>query len=430
MRLRAKLACLISILFIAAITNALISSQLERQAEKKLFWVTHTHRVIIETELFLSGIQDIEIGQKGYLLTNNPAYLSFYHSGIKQTMNSFKTLLQITQNNKRQQTTLKQIQEEMTERLRILKLTITFAQKGQIQKAINIVKNDLGKRHMDNMRRLLTPFINQEMLNLENRKAEYREFKIFIDLLFYIEIVFILSLGIITFAFLSKNLFAPLNRLVENTHQMERGEKIEIQDMLAKDEIGYLIARFYEMHQKVYSRTKSLEFDASHDPLTGLRNRTTLFENLQAAIKKAVATHTKLAVLYIDIDHFKTINDRYGHDFGDILLQRTANHLSTNTRETDLIFRIGGDEFLILLTDVKTLENLEEIVQKLLSETQKPMLIYDQEITPKISIGIAISPDNSEDSITILKMADKAMYEAKKDTTLSYTFAKGNTVNE
>jgi len=157
-----------------------------------------------------------------------------------------------------------------------------------------------------------------------------------------------------------------------------------------------------------------LLFQAQHDPLTGLPNRTLLEDRLAQCAARSRRNGTSLAVLQIDLDRFKLINDFLGHAMGDSLLKTVADRLRGAVRQTDTLARLGGDEFTLLLADLKNPADARKVADELLAILQKPLTVEGSEFFVTASIGIAVYPDDSTDLVTLLKMADSAMYHAKK----------------
>ncbi|MBO8172350.1 MAG: EAL domain-containing protein [Bacillaceae bacterium] len=152
---------------------------------------------------------------------------------------------------------------------------------------------------------------------------------------------------------------------------------------------------------------------AYHDALTGLPNRRMFLELLTSAIIEAEKNDKKLAVMFIDLDRFKWINDTLGHEAGDLLLKSVARRLTTNLDEHDIVSRQGGDEFTILLPDTDQ-ERTETIAKKLLDVMTKPFLLKEDEVFLTISIGISMYPESGENIETLINNADAAMYRAKE----------------
>ena len=157
-----------------------------------------------------------------------------------------------------------------------------------------------------------------------------------------------------------------------------------------------------------------LERQANHDELTGLANRNLMQDRLNQALIFSHRHGCGLAVLFIDLDHFKKINDSLGHDAGDALLTQVASRLSLNVREGDTVARQGGDEFVLLLPEIKTEEDISEVTHKLVKALSAPFNIDGRELHITCSIGIASYPKDGMDRQTLLKNADAAMYRAKE----------------
>ena len=156
---------------------------------------------------------------------------------------------------------------------------------------------------------------------------------------------------------------------------------------------------------------------AFNDTLTGLPNRKLMFDRLGQAIISAKRRPQKLAVLFLDLDSFKEVNDKFGHKIGDKLLIEVANGLKEVVqRGNDTVARIGGDEFLILLTDISDNNNVEILIEKIVEKFSKPVSLepFPLEIKVNISIGVSIFPDHGKDSDTLISNADTAMYTVKK----------------
>ncbi len=152
---------------------------------------------------------------------------------------------------------------------------------------------------------------------------------------------------------------------------------------------------------------------AYHDPLTGLPNRAALREAQNRAISQATRGALTLATLFIDLDGFKPINDSMGHHTGDQLLTAVAERLRGATRQTDTIARFGGDEFALLVTDLRKVEVVEGLAAKLCEALARPFALRGGQVRISASIGIALYPDDGTDADALLISADKAMYQAK-----------------
>jgi diguanylate cyclase (GGDEF)-like protein/PAS domain S-box-containing protein len=167
---------------------------------------------------------------------------------------------------------------------------------------------------------------------------------------------------------------------------------------------------------------KQLEHQATHDALTGLPNRSLLGDRLQQAMAHAERYECKVAVLFLDLDQFKFVNDSLGHEVGDRLLIAVAERLRNAVRQGDTVARQGGDEFVVVLADIERLEDAADVARKLLAAMQPPLVIDGHELFVTASIGISLFPQDGTDVPTLLRHADMAMYRAKDEGRNSFQF--------
>jgi len=154
---------------------------------------------------------------------------------------------------------------------------------------------------------------------------------------------------------------------------------------------------------------------AYYDNLTDLPNRRLFRSHLRQALALAYRNERKVAVLFVDLDHFKAINDSWGHAVGDRLLQSAAKWLKSCLRASDVVARLGGDEFIILLPEIGQAEDATTVAEKLLSALRKPFRIEGREIFTSASIGISLYPDDGDEVEILMKNADQAMYCVKQE---------------
>ena len=167
---------------------------------------------------------------------------------------------------------------------------------------------------------------------------------------------------------------------------------------------------------------QNLRFFASHDPLTGLSNRTMFNDRLHQALAQAARFERSLALLFIDLDGFKDVNDTHGHTVGDVLLAELANRLRASLREGDVIGRMGGDEFVVLIEEFTEAGQVSEVAKKLLDTVSRPFTLQGRDCHVTASLGISIYPDDGKDADTLIKNADMAMYLVKQQGKSSYRF--------
>lgn len=175
------------------------------------------------------------------------------------------------------------------------------------------------------------------------------------------------------------------------------------------------ITRRKQTEEKVWQQ-------ANFDPLTGLPNRSLLRERLGLEIKKAHRMGQRFAVLFIDLDRFKEVNDTLGHEIGDELLQQAAQRLLACVRESDTVARLGGDEFTIVLADLDAVESPERVVKQLVEQLSTPFALQNEQVYVSASIGITLYPDDAQTLSQLLKNADQAMYAAKNSGRNCYCF--------
>ncbi len=164
---------------------------------------------------------------------------------------------------------------------------------------------------------------------------------------------------------------------------------------------------------------------AHHDALTALPNRILFYDRLNQAIAGARRDKESLAVLYLDLDGFKLINDTYGHDAGDALLREAAKRIVACVRESDTVARMGGDEFTVILRNVHALHSNDRVVNSIVEAIAKPFLQNGKNCSVSASIGIALYPDHGETAEQLVKISDAAMYLAKQSGKNCYRFVSG-----
>jgi diguanylate cyclase (GGDEF)-like protein len=177
-----------------------------------------------------------------------------------------------------------------------------------------------------------------------------------------------------------------------------------------------------ELEERVADRTRELmqandrlEHLASYDTLTGLANRNLFYERLKVLLGPARRRKTMLALLFIDLDGFKTVNDTWGHDYGDELLRQVAKRLTEGLRNEDVVARLGGDEFTVILPDISGPEDAAKVADKVIRLIGEPFHVMDAECHIGCSIGIALYPLHTDNMETLVKYADDMMYSVKRE---------------
>ncbi|MFO0752517.1 MAG: EAL domain-containing protein [Thermodesulfovibrionales bacterium] len=283
-------------------------------------------------------------------------------------------------------------------------------------------------------------------MNKERVYARIREL-LYSTLLFTALLVL---LGISLSVYLTRRIVSPVQRLNLAARSIARGRLDQHIEIGSRDEIADLAHAFNQMLESLRTyrdqaeeRTEELsaanrlmlqeigerkrveeqiKHQASHDFLTGLPNRMFFMEHLAAALARARRDRTLLAVMFIDLDRFKNINDSLGHSAGDQLLKEVAVHLRECLREEDTVARIGGDEFTVLLSGIGRSVDIAGVARKVLSLFEKPYVVEEHAFHISASIGISTYPGDSEYAETLLKNADIAMYYAKEQGRNNFQF--------
>ncbi|MCF2915045.1 diguanylate cyclase [Pseudoalteromonas sp. Cn5-37] len=422
MSLRIKFIFLLSTIFLVVVANTFIIYVLDKQGQAKLEAVIHTHDVLDESEKLYNQITNAETGQRGYLLTQDLNYLEPYYAALEQVKQHFLAINRLTLSNPEQQNTLAVIDELVDKKLAELALTVTLVMQNTpyaIEEAKAIVLTNEGKQYMDQIRKHILLFQNIERAKLEQQNADYQRNRLFITRFVTLQIPLIVTLLVFCAFYINSRLFKPLKLLIQNTEQLEKGERPKMLTINYNDEIGFVLKRFARMSDIVYKRTSKLNFQASHDHLTGVLNRT----ELKPALKQAISTcskDSKLAVIFIDINKFKKLNDEYGHLIGDQILIETAKRITSSVRADDDVYRYGGDEFVIITHNIAKYRYVNAMITHLLARFDNPFVLEQLTLNISLSIGVALAPDHSLNHQHLLKLADQAMYQAKHESKNSY----------
>lgn len=222
-------------------------------------------------------------------------------------------------------------------------------------------------------------------------------------------------------------LVGPLSNLTVAAREIGRGNLEPKLDIETEDEIGSLAQGFKEMGQNLKRYRDQISYLAYHDNLTGLPNRLMFREYLSHALANARRHKEKLALLFLDIDNFKQINDSLGHEVGDQLLRMFADRLGACLREEDYVSRsnvarLGGDEFLILLSGFDHPHAAGSVARRIIDPFEAPVELEGQEFHITVSVGVTVAPDDGDDVDTLIKNADTAMYHAKRQGKNSFHY--------
>jgi len=232
------------------------------------------------------------------------------------------------------------------------------------------------------------------------------------------------------FKLLSRDILIPISQLNKSTTEIIKTKTLNSEvKVYNNDEIGLLAKNFNIMikelskyHDELSKQKDLLSYKANHDELTDLPNRALFNDRLTVAINKADRNGGAIAVFFLDIDYFKQINDKYGHDVGDEILKRFAVRLESCLRAEDTLARIGGDEFMIILQENENLTTSTTVANKILESMKEPIELGESELMLSTSIGIAIYPSDASNASELVKKADLAMYKAKESGRNNFKF--------
>lgn len=189
----------------------------------------------------------------------------------------------------------------------------------------------------------------------------------------------------------------------------------------SSSELTHFVGIFYDNSERKTIEER-LEHLAHYDSLTGLPNRSLLLDRLEQAIERAIRLGSKVALLYLDLDHFKQVNDTHGHDFGDELLKKAAQRMRTCVRAVDTVARLGGDEFVVLVPEINDLNDIGMVAKKLLETLTPAYRIEDHLAVSAPSIGISIYPNDGKTAGELIRHADAAMYQTKQSGRGNFKF--------
>jgi diguanylate cyclase (GGDEF)-like protein len=184
-----------------------------------------------------------------------------------------------------------------------------------------------------------------------------------------------------------------------------------------------LLKQLNNQHDELKKLYEQMARHATHDSLTNLPNRKHFLDQLADAITSARQDKRSFTVLYLDLDGFKAINDDLGHAVGDKLIENTARRLEKCIRKGDMVARVGGDEFIVLLQDIETFD-VSRVAEKIIKSLSEPFTLSDQTLSVTTSVGVATYPEDGEDIGTLIHSADSAMYEAKRNGKNGYRISR------
>nr|WP_306457790.1 EAL domain-containing protein [Aliarcobacter trophiarum] len=275
---------------------------------------------------------------------------------------------------------------------------------------ISYIQEDINYYEQNRLKKLdLVFLIDKEYINTYFVKNRY-EFFVYFGIL-------PIFLVLIMYYIFRKYITIPLEKLRQLAYY-----NTKIPKAFKIKELESIRHSMVDSFSRLENEKKEFFLMARTDSLSGLANRNSLQEFLDRLIPTAKRKKVEFAFLFLDLDHFKTINDSLGHNIGDELLQKISTILKQVLRPNDFIARVGGDEFVLIIQDYKTTVELTNIIKRIQKQLAKPWVIQTHPVETTCSVGIAIFPQDGEDHVSLMKSADIAMYEAKKHGRNRYHF--------
>ncbi|MDD0808761.1 GGDEF domain-containing protein [Curvibacter sp. RS43] len=246
-----------------------------------------------------------------------------------------------------------------------------------------------------------------------------------------VQVLLLLCVAALVLAVLvSRVVTEPLKALAQATRVLGTGQRVQTLPTERTDEIGELARSFRLMEEQVWQQMTQLRTShhamdhlAHHDPLTGLPNRRMVEARLEQALHRTAQSQRPCAVLFVDLDHFKNINDGLGHDVGDAVLRGVAQRLGQTLRAGDTVGRLGGDEFVVVCQDLAGEDDATQLALKLKAQFEQPVLVEGMPVQVQASIGIAMAPRDGTEVRALLARADVGMYRAKQNGRNTYSFS-------
>lgn len=429
--IRSKVVILFGCLLAMSFANFLILKHAEEDASGQLLSVDHTHQVLSKSEQLLGCLRDAETGQRGYLLTGEADYLAPYASGISKTRGVLRELRALTMDNPDQQLTLERVSDLINRKLIELAATIEHARAGDRSSALAIVKQDIGKNLMDQIRIELDRFQAIEQQLLVEQKVAFKKSQHYLELLFALEALVLIILIIGVSFYVQKKLVAPITALAAVAQKRDGNPSRFTAAYNADDEIGALSRALANMHgmliernEKLEELSKKLEQQRDHamvtstlDVLTGLHNRRKFEHTFKQELRRSRREKSYLNLTLLDIDFFKKVNDTYGHSQGDEVLKKVAHCIHQLARRpSDFTFRIGGEEF-VFLSSGQTPQEARSLIDELRMEIENMRLPNEgSSVCPFVTLSAGVVsqiPEQSDTTDSLLKLADQRLYKAK-----------------
>jgi diguanylate cyclase (GGDEF)-like protein len=371
-------------------------------------WSRHTYEVLSNIQHLLLAMERIESSSHQFVLTGKESDLHLYHANVLNMERDQESIRSLTADNLIQQNRLPALASLAAENIRDTETIIRLRRTQGLAAAVAAMESGQGRQATDEMQALVGKMQDEELRLLALRTAETDRDRSQTRVILIVGTL----LGILITG------FAGWSALRENTRRNE-AEAHLVQNV---EELRRSNEELVRLAHAAQTMTQQMAHLAEHDALTGLPNRLLLNDRVDRAVASAQRHENLVAVISLDLDGFKHINDSLGHPIGDKLLQSVARRLMDCVRATDTVSRQGGDEFVVLLSETKQPEDAATLSGRLLKAVAEPYSIEQHDLHITASIGVSIYPDDGPDAETLIKNADTAMYQAKENGRQGYQF--------
>lgn len=424
--LRARAFSFFICLLLVSTFNFGMMIYLENKSINDLEQVTNTNSILIIRGDLLNSIVNAESGQRGFLLTSNKDYLTPFQTGKTNAKWSLNKLQELTTSDSAQQKMLSTVEALIDKKFSEMQTTIDLHYAGRINESIAVIMTNEGIELMARIRSLLQVFNDDLIYKRAIQQNELITLQKNIRLIFIFETaLFAVVLLLIAFI-VSKTILQPIHKLITSVKAFELDKKFIPVHIDTKDELGLLAKTFNNMASKASSTVTLMKstiektekqrdqalIESISDPLTGLSNRKFMEMELNKLILSSKRYQTALSLIILDLDHFKKVNDTYGHVIGDIVLKAIAQLMKHIMRASDLTIRYGGEEFIIVM-DHTTSHEASVKAETLRQEVEN--LEIEELLGNRVTVSLGITQLRQEnDSIeSFIARADEALYKAK-----------------
>lgn len=414
MSLRGKVGAIITLPVIVLLASASLAYLAERRSGTTLEATQHTYAVQHEIDAVVTDLVDAETGTRGFVLTGDPAYLSPYRRGANAVHGDLNQLSTLTADNPQGAARLRRLQFLIMDRLTSLVQMQQFAPvTDSTNRTAMVGVMEEGKGLMDTIRSVLSDLSTQETAILQARQVSLDQARHLSFLLVVVGTPGSVLLALVIVFLFAERVVSRISRIEENARRLERGEPL-LDAGDDRDEIGGLGRALVETGAKLEELQKELRRMATNDELTGLANRRGFLAVAEHQLRLAARLGEPVALLFLDLDNLKTVNDSLGHAAGDQMLREMAEIMAATFRDSDLIGRVGGDEFCVLLATAEdpgakiALGRLREVAARRNIEPGRQYQLG-------FSVGLTeFDPSNPSAVHELMDAADSLMYAEKR----------------